>query len=280
MWSISALKERAKERNTKNRWKMILVALILTFVVGSNITLNYGVDWLTGDDASYQESSTVTELPAGPAISETMPDTGLFGWVFPATFGVTEILMVFFLISGIMLVAILLAMVIVLPINIFLVNPIVVGCKRFFYRNIREDAQVKEICFSFDNQYKNTIKIMFFRDLYTFLWTLLFIVPGIVKSYEYMLIPYILGEHPDMDKEQAFALSREMMRGNKWKAFLLDLSFLGWYILSAFTLGILGIFYVDPYSEQTHAMLYDAIKYEKFPQMMAGNTRETDPGQS
>lgn len=74
------------------------------------------------------------------------------------------------------------------------------------------------------------------------------------------MVPYILGENPDITKEQAFALSGEMMLGNKGKAFLLDLSFLGWYILSGLTLGLLGIFYVNPYVNQTDAALYQKLK--------------------
>ena len=102
---------------------------------------------------------------------------------------------------------------------------------------------------------------MFFRDLYTVLWTLLLIIPGIVKSYEYQMIPYLLAENPQMTKEQAFAESKRMMTGQKWRAFVLDLSFIGWNILSALTLGILGIFYVQPYMDATHAALYETHRY-------------------
>ena len=75
------------------------------------------------------------------------------------------------------------------------------------------------------------------------------------------MIPYLLAEHPDMPKDQAFAMSRQMMKGQKWKAFVLDLSFLGWSILSLFTLGILGLFYVNPYKYSTKAALYETLRY-------------------
>ena len=101
---------------------------------------------------------------------------------------------------------------------------------------------------------------MFFRDLYTLLWSLLFIIPGIVKAYEYRMIPYILADNPDMDKDEAFTRSREMMTGQKWKTFVLDLSFIGWNILSLLTIGLLGIFYVGPYKRATRAALYDTLK--------------------
>ena len=104
---------------------------------------------------------------------------------------------------------------------------------------------------------------MFFRDLYTFLWMLLFIIPGIIKSYEYQMIPYILAENPEISRNEAFQLSKDMMYGNKWKSFVLDLSFLGWEILNICTFGILGIFYVNAYEDQTEAALYETIKNQQ-----------------
>ena len=148
-----------------------------------------------------------------------------------------------------------------LTINAFLLNPLDVGLKRYFLVNLNNMAEVKEAAFGFDHNYKNVVKVSFFRDLYTVLWSLLFIVPGIVKSYEYRMIPYLLAEYPYMTKEEAFAASKKMMDGQKWNAFVLDLSFLGWGILSAMTLGILGIFYVNPYRNMTNAGLYEALKY-------------------
>ena len=152
-------------------------------------------------------------------------------------------------------------MAVVILLDVFICNPIEVGCKRFYVRNLNESAQVGNVGFAFDNNYKNITKTMFFRDLYTILWTLLFIIPGIVKSYEYQMIPYLLADNPQMTKEQAFAESKRMMSGQKWRAFVLDLSFIGWNILSAITLGILGIFYVQPYMDATHAALYEALRY-------------------
>ena len=63
-------------------------------------------------------------------------------------------------------------------------------------------------------------------DFCTFLWSLLLIIPGIVKSYEYRMIPYLLADHPEMSKDEAFAASKAMIDGNKWDAFVLDFSFI------------------------------------------------------
>ena len=103
------------------------------------------------------------------------------------------------------------------------------------------------------------ILVMFLKNLFIALWTLLFIVPGIIKMYSYRLVPYILKEHPELTGTQAITLSRKMMNGHKADAFVLDLSFLGWILLSALTCGILHIFYVGPYIQATDAELYKAV---------------------
>lgn len=101
---------------------------------------------------------------------------------------------------------------------------------------------------------------MFLMNLYTALWSVLFIIPGIVKSYEYRMIPYLLAEKPEMDKTEAFKTSKSMMDGNKWNAFVLDLSFILWDILGIITLGLVEVFWVGPYKLLTGAALYDALK--------------------
>ena len=256
MWSITAIKERARERKETNRWRMILAAFVLTLVLGTNVSANFVLTWMTDTGAgdvppqeyAYDEELMYDQAPGyGEPPSFMTPQDSLVMAGF--------VLIVF-------LVALPLILAVLLPVNIFLLNPFSVGGRRFFYQNIREDAQARELCYTFDYGYKNSVKTLFFRDLYLFLWTLLFVVPGIVKSYEYRMIPYLLGEYPQLSKEEAFSASKEMMTGNKWKAFLFDLSFIGWRILNIFTFGMLGIFYVDPYYHQADAMLYDAIKYE------------------
>ena len=92
------------------------------------------------------------------------------------------------------------------------------------------------------------------------LWTLLLIVPGIVKSYEYRMVPYILAEQPDISSSDAFAISKEMMQGQKFEAFILDLSFIGWWLGSAITCGLLGIFWTAPYQAATNAELYGNLR--------------------
>ncbi|HAW15248.1 MAG TPA: hypothetical protein DCW41_00895, partial [Clostridiales bacterium] len=155
--------------------------------------------------------------------------------------------------------AVLVGVAVAVAYDILVVNPLSLGFKKFYLKTQDEPAEISNIGYGFDNNYKNNIKTLFFRDLYLVLWTLLFIIPGIVKSYEYRMIPYLLCDNPGMTKEEAFAKSKAMMNGNKFKAFLLDLSFIGWDILSGLTLGFLGVFYVEPYRHSTRAALYKEL---------------------
>ena len=88
---------------------------------------------------------------------------------------------------------------------------------------------------------------MFLKDLYTFLWTLLLIIPGIVKSFEYLMVPYILAENPTMQYKRAAQLSTKMSEGQKMAMLKMDLSFLFWEIAGIFSLGLVSVFYTMPY---------------------------------
>lgn len=90
--------------------------------------------------------------------------------------------------------------------------------------------------------------------LFSFLWSLLFFIPGIVKSYSYALTPYLLATHPEIGAKQALKLSMKLMNGKKGELFLLDLSFLGWILLSGLTCGVLSVFYVSPYQTTTKTL--------------------------
>ena len=95
----------------------------------------------------------------------------------------------------------------------------------------------------------------FLRSLYTALWAMLFIIPGIVKSYSYAMTPFILAENPDMTANEAITASRQLMDGHKVELFWLDLSFIGWSFLCVFTLGI-GTLFLNPYMNAAHAAFY------------------------
>lgn len=270
MWTRAELKSKAKFSFKRNYWKSVLISLILALLVGggsSGSSISSAVsnnligssdssvtDDYFNDDSSLYDGNDFYDDTYDGNVEDDIDDLNSMA---DNTAGMMAIGI--FLIVFIMMFVVLMAVVILL--DVFIFNPLEVGCKKYYLRNLNEPAQVGNIGYAFDNNYKNITKTMFFRDLFTVLWTLLFIIPGIVKSYEYQMISYLLADNPQMTKEQAFEESKRMMQGQKWKAFVLDLSFIGWNILSALTLGILGIFYVQPYMDATHAALYEALRY-------------------
>lgn len=150
---------------------------------------------------------------------------------------------------------------VVLLIQILVFSVLEMGACRFYVENRDYQAGISKILFGFQSgHYGNVVLVMFLRDLFIFLWTLLLIVPGIIKTYEYRMVPYILAEQPDISSTDAFAISKEMMRGQKLEAFGLDLSFIGWWLGSVITCGILGIFWVSPYQAATNAELYVVLR--------------------
>ena len=270
MWTRAELKSKAKFSFKRNYWKSVLISLILALLVGggsSGSSISSAVsnnligssdssvtDDYSNDDSSLYDGNDFYDDTYDGNVEDDIDDLKSMADNTAGMMAIGIFLIVFIIVFVVL-------MAVVILLDVFIFNPLEVGCKKYYLRNLNEPAQVGNIGYAFDNNYKNITKTMFFRDLFTVLWTLLFIIPGIVKSYEYQMIPYLLADNPQMTKEQAFAESKRMMKGQKWKAFVLDLSFIGWNILSALTLGILGIFYVQPYMDATHAALYEALRY-------------------
>lgn len=101
---------------------------------------------------------------------------------------------------------------------------------------------------------------MLWMQLFVFLWSLLFIVPGIIKSLSYAMTPYILADCPNVKAQDALKISMKMMDGHKWELFVFYLSYFGWMLLSGLTLGILSVFYVSPYMSNSIAGYYSELK--------------------
>lgn len=145
-------------------------------------------------------------------------------------------------------------------VGILVINALEVGCNRFFMVNQLKPAELSELGHGFTHNYWNNVGTILLRNLLIVLGTILFIIPGIIMSYQYRMVPYILNEKPELSPGEALNYSKQMMVGNKMDAFIYDLSFFGWYILSAITFGILGIFFVSPYKFSADAELYLAIR--------------------
>ncbi len=110
----------------------------------------------------------------------------------------------------------------------------------------------------FQNYLSSLLGILW-RDLWVFLWSLLFLIPGILKAYEYFLVPYLLADYPEMRPNTALKVSGAVTQGHRMEIFIMQISFFWWSLLSAFTGGILYIFYVGPYMNTSLAGLYDEL---------------------
>ena len=124
---------------------------------------------------------------------------------------------------------------------------------------VRTKSTSFETLFSGFSNFGTTCVVGILQTIFLSLWSLLFIIPGIVKTYSYSMTYYVLHDNPNLSASEAITESRRMMNGYKGKLFCLDLSFIGWFLLSALTLGLLG-FYVLPYYNAARARFYEALK--------------------
>jgi len=279
MWTRRELKEKARASLKMNYWKTVLVSLLI-LAIGGGVSAAVGSGGASSQDSHATSTATTIYVDEdmnpeelaqllddmdGLVVSTGSPEEALVPDGVPVPEDVPDVLfspiVLFTVLAGVGLI-VLVGLAIVVVVDVFVINPFVVGARRFFTRNLNQQAEVKEVAYAFDsNNYREIARTMFWRELYIFLWGLLLIVPGVIKAYQYRLVPYLLADDPTMDKDRALAESTRLMEGNKWKAFVLDLSFLGWHILSALTLGILEIFYVAPYQSMTDAALYESLCY-------------------
>lgn len=258
MWTRADLKQRGKHAFKANYWKCVLVAFIILLISGSGSNSSNSNNNSNTTDPNYDYEMEIN----GNYIEYNFDDPEFSINEFSQTI-VDELPFHAGILMGGFTIIVLVIFIGALLLGFFVFNPLLVGGKRFFVENAAAPAQPGSLLYGFQNgNYKNIVKTMFFKDLYTALWTLLLIVPGIIKHYEYYMVPYLLADSPNMTKEDAFRISKELMDGNKLDVFVLNLSFIGWHILSTFTLGILGVFYVNPYEYATDAELFLTLKQQ------------------
>lgn len=157
-----------------------------------------------------------------------------------------------------------------IAIIVFILNPLEIGTYSFFIKNRENNEPVSTMFDSFcDGCYLRNVGAQLLRSIYTFLWSLVFVIPGIVKSYEYSMVPYLLAQNKGMSVSRAFDLSKFMTAGEKGRMFILDLSFIGWLMLLSFVSGIIAIpmiYYIlyallfMPYYFSVKTELYTALK--------------------
>ncbi len=229
MWTSAQLKSNAKLALNTRYGIAIVVSLIAGMLSGGSPSL--GTSYFTGT------------INAGSGDVEKMKD------FFTNNAEVSGVLLILFFLaaaSGVIF-------------GIFVSAPITVGQSRFYLQNRLKQGDMGTLFSGFQAGYLNVVKVVFLKNLYIFLWSLLFIIPGIIKTYEYYMVEYILAENPHMDSARALEISREMTQGQKLDIFLLGLSFIGWSILSLMSCGI-GFLFLMPYMQATFAELYTALR--------------------
>ena len=224
MWTRQELKEKGKAAFKANYWKCVISALILTALTGIETYITTG----SGQESSAAVPGQLSGMPA-------------------------EAVAVF---AGISV----LAIVICILVKVFIFNPLEVGCHRFFIENCTDSSTGLGAIKKGFIHYRKVFITLFLRDLFLALWTLLFIIPGVIKAYSYRMVPYIEADEPELGSLEIITKSREMMKGHKWKAFVLDLSFIGWHLLALVTFGLSEVFWTSPYIESTNAELYLSLK--------------------
>lgn len=143
--------------------------------------------------------------------------------------------------------------------SIFVAVPITIGMTRYFLHNHFEAAPFETLFSGFQQNYINGVGAMFVTGLFIWLWSLLLIVPGIIKAIQYSFVPFILADNPNIPSSRAREISRMLTDGEKWNIFVFILSFFGWFLLCILTLGI-GFLFLTPYYYSSFTELYIFVR--------------------
>lgn len=290
MWKRKNLKDKAKKTVKNNYWTAVVLCFVITILTGEYGNSITGI-WQSGDSvlpdyvitqnqylieneiskdniAEIQEKQEkieeITENLTENQLKMVNTITSNLNSLTKSQkyiYKIWDAIELFIMNQNLLGIAYVLIAIIAILYIILLAEPLLVAERRYFIiASEKENTKMgvmKEI-FKRKN-WSNVAVIMFFKSFYNFLWYLT-IIGGIIKTYEYRMIPYLLAENPDMNKKEVFARSKQMMKGNKWKTFILDISFILWEILSTVTFGLLDILYVNPYKIATSVELYKTLK--------------------
>lgn len=294
MWERREIKARGKQAFRANYWHCVIVSLIMVALFGAHgpgrLQELRGSLHLDGSEASAVNAAisavegVTGELPGllGRLNQATHAQKGIFATMFKDIAQSDSLLLGFlqgvnqlFLgsrVSHALLLA--LALVVAALLWLFVRNALEVGRCRFFLENrLYAGSRTERLLFMYRiRRVGSAAQILFLRALYTLLWSLT-IVGGIVKSYSYRMVPMLVAENPDISAKEAFRLSRLMMNGQKWRVFVLDLSFLGWRLLSLASFGLFDMFFLYGYTSATDAELYIALRERA---MASGEAAFTD----
>jgi uncharacterized membrane protein len=249
MWTRAELKDKAKTVLRKYYWLSFLVILAACILGGSQHagSPSFGFNFNSNDLENLRSTH-----PFGVYFNWGNIDvsgSGAISWIMALILG-----------SAAVLDGILVCLALVYAYKIFVGGVIETGMDRYFLDAREDRADFAKLFYSFGGgRYTNTVLAIAWRELFLFLWTLLLIIPGIVKSYAYSMIPYIMADNPNMDYRRAMKLSMAMTDGEKWYIFVLQLSFIGWYLLGLLACCV-GVVFVIPYEYATMTELYVVLR--------------------
>ncbi len=291
MWTRQELKQNARNLLKGFYWKAVVAALIMSFLAGgvnggvfsyknswdkyrhdfnnnnSSQSSDYDFDFDDYDfdfDVGYQKKMSQPTLAntaqptlantAQPAMEITTQDANTAASEYDSLYAVAGIFVFFMAIV---------ATVIAFVYCTFVQAPIMVGYYKFHYDARYGNAEIGRVFSIFGSgSYLNVCKTMFSMYIRVFLWSLLFVIPGIIKSYEWALVPYIMADNPKLSKERAFEISSRTMEGEKMNYFILQLSFIGWAILASIV--PVGTIFLLPYTTATYMEFYCCMKAKAF----------------
>ncbi len=236
---------RASAREAlKNNWLIAVIAgAIASFLGGVSSGTGFSTSYTFGTGSSGDGSSADFDaFLENPSLETLFP--GMDEAIFAA------------IITGVIIG---LAIGLVVGIAFFILGSIVgAGYAKFNLELIdTHECDVNTVFSQFKN-WKSAVVANLLRELYCFLWSLLCVIPGIIAGYTYAMVPYIICENPELSATEACNRSKELMRGNRWRLFCLEISFIGWSLLAGLTCG-LGMFVLTPYMHAARADFYREI---------------------
>ena len=226
MLKSKELRARAWNSLKGKYWKALLVALVMGVLVSAG----------TGFVSAAQSMTSIANMVDPSQMDDTMKLGALVISVGALVLSVIGLLL-----------------------SIFVGNAATVGQAHYFVKNTYANPSFADAFSGFKVNYRRNIGTLLVMGIKLALWSLLFAIPGIIKSFEYAMIPYILADDPEISSKDAFKKARAMMKGNKWRLFKLNFSYIGWDILCVLTLG-LGTFFLLPYINAANAEFYAELK--------------------
>lgn len=267
---MNKIKIEALRNLKRNYFKIILTVFIIGIILNFGYrftTVMSGVSSINGTKTNYEIMNDLVKNLSNQ-ISKGGYENGVLGSLFNSVtksnsivIGLVNAINIYLFNKKIDVIYVsLIGVFIIILLKIFIQDVFRIGYKRFFLEERRYNVSVKKILFPFKIRKNIHIGlVLFLKNIYQFLWSLT-IVMGFVKHYEYVMIPYILAENPNIKTKDIFKLSKKITYGYKFKMFKLDLSFMGWNLLNILTLGFLDLFFLLGYKECVYAEIYMKLR--------------------